>query len=189
MIPLTIEPLTKHRLPDYLALFDHMVFKDNPEWSICYCYDYHFTGDVATCTRESNRAAISDMIRDGRHTGYLAYHNGQVIGWCNANDRSNYARLLKDYDHVDDPNAVVCSVVCFIVHAEYRRQGVAQQLLEHLIRELDGSHFHYIEAYPKSGESSNEGNFKGPLALYQRLGFTIHRSHEDYHVMRKYLTA
>ena len=96
-----IRPLTKDLKDDYLFFFDHMVFKENPDWSICYCYDYHFTGDVATCTRESNRTAVIDLIIENKLTGYLVFENDKPIGWCNANNRLNYQRLLRDYDYIE----------------------------------------------------------------------------------------
>lgn len=34
-------------------------------------------------------------------TGYLVFENDKPIGWCNANNRLNYQRLLKDYDYIE----------------------------------------------------------------------------------------
>lgn len=45
-------------------------------------------------------------------TGYLVFENDKPIGWCNANNRLNYQRLLKDYDYIDNPDDKVCSIVC-----------------------------------------------------------------------------
>jgi len=38
-----IRPLTPDLLDDYLFFFDNIVFKENPDWSVCYCFSYHFT--------------------------------------------------------------------------------------------------------------------------------------------------
>jgi ribosomal protein S18 acetylase RimI-like enzyme len=182
---IAIRPLTKYLKDDYLFFFDNMIFKENPEWSICYCYDYHFTGDVAKCTRESNRSAVINLINENKLTGYLVFENDKPIGWCNANNRLNYQRLLRDYDLIDSPDDKVCSIVCFLIHPDYRRQGIAQKILEKIIKDYSNKDFDYIEAYPRKGELSSEGNFKGPLELYKRFDFKINKEYEDYYVVRK----
>ena len=75
-----------------------MVFDENPDRLKCYCYDYHFLGDVESCTRVQSRSAVMELINTDNLKGYLAFKNEKVIGWCNANDRSNYQRLIRDYD-------------------------------------------------------------------------------------------
>lgn len=45
-----IRPLTKNLQDDCLFLFDNMIHKENPDWSKCYCNDYHFLGDLEMCT-------------------------------------------------------------------------------------------------------------------------------------------
>ena len=180
-----VRPLTKELREAYLSFFDHMVFEENPDRAKCYCYDYHFTGDVESCTREMSRAAVKELIGEGGLTGYLAFSGDVPVGWCNANDRSNYQRLLKDYDYVDDPEARVCSIVCFLIHPDHRRQGIAQQLLEQVIEDRSTGGYDYLEAYPRKGNASEEGGFKGPLALYQRHGFKVHKENDDHYVVRR----
>lgn len=182
-----IKPLTKDLKDDYLFFFDNMIFEENPDWSICYCYDYHFLGDIATCTRESNRSAVADLIHENKQTGYLVYKDDKPIGWCNANNRSNYQRLLRDYDLVDNPDDKVCSVVCFLIHPDFRGQGIARRILERIIEDYSHTDYDYIEAYPKKAERSCAGNFKGPLGLYKRYNFEINKEYDDYYVVRKKL--
>ena len=45
--------------------------------------------------------------------------------------------------------------------------------------------FDFFEAYPKKVSTSCEGNFKGPLELYKKLGFSFIREDGNYLVMRK----
>jgi len=180
-----IKRLTKDRKDDYLFFFDRIIFDENPDRSKCYCYDYHFLGDVDTCTREQSRSAVINLIEQNKLRGYLVFDNDQPIGWCNVNDRSNYQRLLRDYDYVDNPDDKVCSIVCFLIHPDYRRQGIAQRILEKIITDYSNTDYDYFEAYPKKEASSCEGNFKGPLALYQRNGFKINKEDGNYYVVRK----
>ena len=180
-----IKRLTKDRKDDYLFFFDRIIFDENPDRSKCYCYDYHFLGDVDTCTREQSRSAVINLIEQNKLRGYLVFDNDQPIGWCNVNDRSNYQRLLRDHDYVDNPDDKVCSIVCFLIHPDYRRQGIAQRILEKIITDYSNTDYDYFEAYPKKEASSSEGNFKGPLALYQRNGFKINKEDGNYYVVRK----
>lgn len=181
-----IKPLSKEFKEDYLHLFDTMIHKENPEWSICYCNDYHFLGDVETCTRDMSRDMIINRIDESELQGYLVFENKQAVGWCNANNRQNYQRLLRDYDVVDNADDKVCSVVCFLIHPNFRRQGISGKLLERVIEDCSNKDYDFIEAYPRKG-ASNESNFKGPIELYKRHGFEEHKEHKDFYAMRRYL--
>ncbi len=180
-----IRPLTKDLKDDYLFFFDNIIFTDNPDRSKCYCYDYHFLGDVETCTRETSRSAVIKLINENKLTGYLVFDKDKPIGWCNANNRLNYARLLRDYPHIGNHDDKVCSIVCFLIHPDYRRQGIARQILDTIIIDYSNRGFDYFEAYPKKDELSCEGNFKGPFELYSKYDFKIFKEYDDYYVMRK----
>ncbi|MCT4623815.1 MAG: GNAT family N-acetyltransferase [Schleiferiaceae bacterium] len=182
-----IRPLSKALKNDYLNFFDHMVFEENPDRSKCYCCDYHFLGDAESCTREISRPFVANLIDENKFAGYLVFDNDEPIAWCNANNRSNYQRLLRDFDLVDNPDDVVCSIVCFLVHPDYRRLGIAQKILEKIIEDSTAQQYDYVEAYPRKGELTSEGNFKGPLELYKRMDFIMHKEHNNYYVMRKSL--
>jgi ribosomal protein S18 acetylase RimI-like enzyme len=184
-VDIEIRPLTKDLKKDYLFFFDNIVFEDNPDRFKCYCYDYHFLGDVETCTREMSRSSVINLIDESKLRGYLAYDKDKPVGWCNANNRSNYERLLRDYDYVDNPDDKVCSIVCFLIHPDYRRQGIAQGLLDKIIMDYSNTDYDYFEAYPKKEELSCEGNFKGPLGLYKRYDFKINKEYDSYYVVRR----
>lgn len=181
-----IKPMTKELINEYLFLFDNMIHKENPEWSKCYCNDYHFLGDVETCTRDMSRSLIINRINKNELRGYLVFENDKPIGWCNANDRLNYQRLLRDYDLIDNPNDKVCSVVCFLIHPDYRRKGISQKIIEQIISDYSNTDYDYIESYPKKGKSS-ASDFKGPVELYKRNDFKIDKVYDEYYVMRKKL--
>ena len=180
-----IKPLTNTLKDDYLFFFDNIVFDENPDRSKCYCYDCHFLGDVESCTREESRTDVIDLITENKLTGYLAYHNGKSVGWGNANNRSNYQRLLRDYDYVDNLDDKVCSIVCFLIDHDYRRKGIAKKILERIIADYSSKDYDYLEAYPKKDEMSCEVNFKGPLDLYKRYDFQIQKEYDNYYVIRK----
>ena len=179
-----IRALTKDLKDDYLYLFDNMIHKENPDWSKCYCNDYHFLGDVESCTRENSREMIIDRINENELQGYLVYKEDKPIGWCNVNNRLNYQRLLRDYELIDNPDDKICSVVCFLIHPDYRRKGITQKIIERVISDYSNTDYDYIESYPKKGDS-NASNFKGPMELYKRNNFKICKEYDSYYIMRK----
>lgn len=172
-----IKPLTKELKDDYLDLFDNMPYKENPDWSKCYCNDYHFLGDVESCTHENSRELIIERINKSELQGYLVFAMDKPVGWCNVNNRMNYQRLLRDYDLVDNPDGKVCSVVCFLIHPDYRRQGISQMILDRVISDYARLDYDYIESYPKRGDA-NESLFNEPLELYTRNNFEVCREYE-----------
>jgi ribosomal protein S18 acetylase RimI-like enzyme len=184
---ITIKPLTPDLLKDYLYFFDHTTFCENPDWSICYCFSYHFTGTKEQWNKDENRSSVIKYINERRMSGYLAFSGEKPVGWCNANNRLNYERLVKNFDLIDNPEDKVCSIVCFLVNADSRRQGIAQGILEKICQDCSDQGFDYIEAYPGKGKLSSEGHFKGPLELYEKFGFKIIKELNDFFVVRKNL--
>ncbi|WP_366521734.1 GNAT family N-acetyltransferase [uncultured Proteiniphilum sp.] len=120
-------------------------------------------------------------------TGYLTYYEDKPVGWCNANNRLNYQRLLKYYDLIDNPHDKVCSIVCFLIHPDYRREGIAKKILERICKDYSMQDYDYIEAYPGKGDLSCEGHYRGPLELYGKYDFKIKKEYDDYYVVRKEL--
>ena len=135
------------------------------------------------------------MVKEGRIRGYLAFDNGIVVGWCNANDRMNYYRVGEfDLDHVpEDRVPSDCqregqkkSIVCFEISPEYRGKGIATQLLNRVCADARAEGYEYVEAYP-SDQEQNSLAFTGPVRLYEKAGFTESSRTGSTIVMRKRL--
>ncbi|HCA30723.1 MAG: GNAT family N-acetyltransferase [Eubacteriales bacterium] len=132
-----IRPLSLELLDDYLHFFDNVAFADHPEWSQCYCLAFHF--EPAWDTEDANhenpwRERAIKFVREGRLQGYLVYADGAVVGWCNTNDKTNYAALKHEiYENSD--NKKVKSVVCFLVASDMRGKGFATKMLERVCAE------------------------------------------------------
>ena len=184
---ISIKPLSPDLADDFLFFFDTIVFTENPDWSVCYCYSFHFTGTAEQWNKEQNRSSAINFINEGKMTGYLAYSDGKPVGWCNANNRLNYQRLLKYYDLTDGSKDKVCSIVCFLISPDYRRKGIAQKMLEQITYDYTARGYDYLEAYPGKGDLSCEGHYKGPLDLYMKFDFKKVKEHADYYVVRKKL--
>ncbi len=186
---LDIRPLESGNLGEFLAFFESVDFRDHPDWSACYCYSYHFTGTAEQWEKENNRRTVRELVRERKMKGYMAYHKGKPVGWCNANNRLNYQRLTKLYDLEDIEHPKTCAIVCFLIHHEYRRRGITRQLLQHIIDDYTALGYDYIEAYPRKSAESAEEHYKGYLELYLENGFrVVKESGEHFHV-RKFLSG
>ncbi len=84
---ISIKHLSAGLLDDFLFFFDNIVFTENPDWSRCYCYSFHFVGTDDQWNRDDNRSAVIKLIKENKMTGYLAYFDNEPVGWCNANNR------------------------------------------------------------------------------------------------------
>jgi len=182
-----IKKLTSDLKEDYLSFFESVEFSEHPHWADCYCYSFHFTGRTEEWQRDRNRSCVSDMIDKGSMKGYLAYHKGRVVGWCNANNRLNYQLLTQTYELKDPDHTKICSIVCFLVHQDFRRQGIMQLLLEKIVNDYSSLQYDYLEAYPRSEETSTEKLYRGPLDFYTSNGFELIREGENLHTVRRKL--
>ncbi len=170
MKEIEIRELTPSRRADYLAFFDHDAFADNPRWASCYCFFNHAPHESEDWTKRNaaqNRAAVTALIDSGRMHGYLAYAEGRMIGWCNANLRSSYTTLDDDAEGAES----VGSIVCFIVAQPYRGRGVASRLLEAACEGLRARGVAVVEAYPRREAAGEAANYHGPLSMYLDAGF------------------
>ena len=188
---LTIHRLTPERLGDYLAFFDGDAFMDNPQWSSCYCLYYQHDGDDwEERNREQNRAGKAELIRQGKAHGLLAYLDGRPVAWCHAAPKSTLPRIANDEDLKSADDQTLGAIVCFVVAAPYRRQGLASKLLEAACKELRSLGMSQVEAYPPAASSMSEArSYHGPLEMYLDAGFSKLRDVDGYAVVRRSLTG
>lgn len=187
MNDLEIHRLTPERAADFFAFFDRRAFEDNPDWDGCYCVFYHHDGSESEWverTKEENREFAVQLIEEGVLSGFLAYRDGEPVGWCNVNEKRRFS-LDKNRPRVaSSEDDEVVAIVCFMVYHRNRRQGVSSALLEKVVKTYRaGGGNRIIEAYPL-----NEGvrgiHYHGPLGMYLKHGFRVHKKLETYSVVR-----
>ena len=185
--PIDVKPVTDARIDDWLQLFDHDGFVDNPDWASCYCLDPHRVSDDDEPLWTEARRAMIDRLHEGTTEGYLAYVGGAPAGWVNASKRSDSVKYSQVDPEGPPPESVV-SVSCFVISPPYRRHGVAEALLDRVISDAGDRGVSSIEAYPKPGLADTDaGNFRGAMSMYERRGFEQIESHDRFVVMRKTL--
>ncbi|MCL2508442.1 MAG: GNAT family N-acetyltransferase [Oscillospiraceae bacterium] len=184
-----IRKLSTDLLDDWLYYFDHVAFTDNKEWSCCYCIHYHwkqaFEDEWKKTGTADLRGCAVKLINEGIMQGYLAYHGGQVVGWCNANDKQVYDTVhAKIYRDKQGEGKKIKAIVCFIVAPDMRGQGIASRLLERVCGDAADESYDYLEAYPNHGGADRD--YHGPLSMYGKNGFGVHCDSDGYTVVRKY---
>jgi len=184
--------LTPEKLDDYLYFFENVAHTDNKEWDRCYCVN--FCGD--------NNLEIAELLRDPeiRRTyanenliqGYLAYYDGQVIGWCNTNNKKDclgcfgWQLILGETQAVEESISVK-SVFCFTVAPAMRGNHIATALLERVIQDARKEGYDYIESYPNKSKCDLYYDFVGPIGLYKKFAFTLFGETEKRLIFRKRL--
>lgn len=196
MKKIDIFKLTPDRLNDYLYFFENVAHTDNKEWDRCYCLNFCSDNniEIADLLRDANqrREYAIKYVNEGIVQGYLAYYEGQVIGWCNTNDRAACLRcfgwqIISGKSRTIEDSKKIKSIFCFTVAPAMRGKHVASALLEQVIQDAYKDGYDSIESYPNKTESDMYYNFVGPLELYNKFGFEKYGETENRLVLRKRL--
>ncbi len=186
--------LTKELLADWLSFFDNDAFTDNDAWCGCYCMCYHWNQKLnkrrpwncdERCAKY-NRKQATKFIKKGYMQGYLAYADGKVVGWCNANDKTAYDNVNFNFAKtVPDNGEKIKSIVCFSIAPEYRGRNVASELLEYVCEDAKFNGYDFVEAYPFAKNEHHA--YHGPVSMYKKNGFVACNKIEGCVIYRKYL--
>ena len=195
-----VKKLTVELLNDWLVYFDNSAFSDDDDWPGCYCMHFHWNEGLDNRNdwdktleqvyrktgKADNRGRAIRLIKNGTMQGYLAYHAGKVVGWCNANNKNKYNTVLNSFFSNMEDAPKVKSIVCFCIAREMRNKGIATRLLEKVCEDAADEGYEYVEVYPYSHGQNND--FHGPLVMYEKMGFIksgLYR--DDCFIMRKNL--
>lgn len=194
---LEIVRLAPEYTEDYLYFFEHVAHTDNKAWDRCYCLNYCAADNEEDAKTkffdpEARREYAIRYIAAGVLQGYLAYWDGQVVGWCNANVRNDCLRcfgrrFIYGRTVPEEESGHIKSVFCFTVAPAYRGRHVATALLERVIADARAEGFAAVEAYPERKEMDIYYSYSGHRGLYDKLGFVQWGETEYRHIMRRTL--
>lgn len=188
--------LTPERLDDYLYFFENVAHTDNKEWDRCYCVNFcsDNNAEIAGLLRDAEirRTYAIKYVNESLLQGYLAYYDGQVVGWCNTNDKKDCLecfgwQIISGGTKVIDESTRVKAVFCFTVAPAMRGKHIATALLERVIQDACKDGYDYIESYPNKTACDTYYNFVGPIELYKKFGFAQLGETENRLIFRKKL--
>lgn len=197
-----IKKLTPDLAEDYVRFFDVTPHSERPDEDECKCYCVWWCKDDQNdevfnkflSSPEQRRNYAKQSIENGNIQGYLAYCEGQVVGWCNANTKSDclkcfcWRRFMVTMSAEEStPDIQIKSVFCFLVSPDFRRKGITKMLLECVCRDAARDGFDYVEAYPMKSFLNEAEDFMGPTELFSKNGFTVYHEAKDKMIMRKEL--
>ena len=172
---LSIEPLTPERWPDLEAIF---MARGCSVARQCWCMYYRHSGaqpapPCGLSRAEVNRRALRELVDTGVPTGLIAYRDGAPVGWVSMGPREDYAKLGRSpvMKPVDDQP--VWAIVCFVVPAEHRGQGVARALLDGAIDHARRRGVRLLEGYPvdRTDRSADQDLWFGAKSMFDAAGF------------------
>jgi ribosomal protein S18 acetylase RimI-like enzyme len=122
---------------------------------------------------QANRAGLRALIDAGARPGLIGYHGKVPVGWVAIGPREDYAKLERSPVMKPVDEKPVWSIVCFVVPAEYRGQGVARALLAGAVAYARERGATLVEAYPvdKPARTNDEYMWFGAKSMYDRAGF------------------
>lgn len=183
---------------EYINFFENRGLIDGDINKGCYCVWHHWTDkhehERSELPKEERpfvkRNYAITLIRECRLNGFVAYHDGKIVGFCNADNKENYFRLSKSSNPdswigINDDDKVL-SIVCYVVDVSMRGKGVATALLDGVCKYAVENGFNYIEAYPAQG-LFNANHCGGPFSMYEKLNFIILDNQETERIARKKL--
>jgi GNAT superfamily N-acetyltransferase len=128
----------------------------------------------ADCTRaQANRARFKALVDAGEFTGLVGYRGSTPVGWVSFGPREVFRKLARSpvMKPVDD--LPVWSVICFVVPARYRGQGVAHALLRQAVVYAKTHGACMLEGYPfdRQSRASDESMWFGAKSMFDAAGF------------------
>ncbi|MBD8044934.1 GNAT family N-acetyltransferase [Arthrobacter sp. Sa2BUA2] len=166
-----VHPATVDRFDDLTAILS----PQNPAAAACWCLSYRIPPqEFRALTGEERPARLRRYAEDGVPPGVIAYVDGEPAGWCSVSPRASHSRLAhsQTIPAVDDVPA--WSVVCLVIRPEFRRRGMAHQLLGGAVSYARSQGAPVLEAYPidPQGERISAAfAYTGTTELFEAAGF------------------
>lgn len=170
-----VHPLTPARWPDVEAVFQA---RGCAQARNCWCMYYRESGTApprppGQTLGQARRAALKALVDAGRPVGLIGYRGKQPVGWVSLGPRPDYAKLQRSPVMKPVDAQPVWSIVCFVVPAEFRGQGVARELLAAAVAWAKRQGVKLLEAYPvdKPGRAGDDTMWFGAKSMFDAAGF------------------
>jgi GNAT superfamily N-acetyltransferase len=166
---LEIVPATLDRWSDVTQLLDDAGEKG------CWCQAWRGLDAKALSGGKSRPALLRQQMKGGPPPpGYLAYLDGQPVGWVGVGLRTETPRLVNSRKIPAIDDMPVWSIGCFRIRPGYRRRGIAKALLDGVVEAARRAGAPGVEAYPIDPEGRRVevgAGFVGIASMFDGAGF------------------
>jgi GNAT superfamily N-acetyltransferase len=175
---LKVERMSNERRSDFFKVH----CKENGEgWCNCVAWSVPTWDGWGERTAEQNLTLRTELFDRGEFDGYLLYHSGEPVGWCQSGPRDRLSKLAQQYRL--EPSPGTWAITCFVLGPKSRGKGFAQLFLKEVVADLFRSGVKHIQGFPKIGEQLDAGEtWTGTKRMFETAGFTVERPHERFPV-------
>ena len=137
--------------------------------------------------RSRSKQALKALASHDPPPGLIGYRGKTPVGWVSLGPRQDFAKLARSVVMKAVDDKPVWSVICFVVPSEFRRQGVARELLAGAVAYAKKRGVTLLEAYPvdKADPAAADASWFGSKSMYDEAGFVeVARRRSDRPVVR-----
>lgn len=168
----TTHPVTPDRFEDFADIV-------NPSRRVraCWCVAPRLRARDVRELGDGDRESAMRALCAQQPPGVVTYTDGEPVGWCNLGPRAAIPRLVDSrvIRPVDD--VPVWSIVCLVVRAGHRRQGITAHLIDGAVAWARSEGAPAIEAYPVEPPERSRMDtarlFVGTRSMFARAGFDV----------------
>jgi len=188
--PLVFRTLTPSRWTDFETVFRA---RGCSVARGCWCVFYRVSGDTlpepaaGTSRAERNRLWMKSRVDAGEFIGLIAYRGRTPVGWISFGPRAAFRKLERSQVMKAVDERPVWSVICFVVPAALRGQGIARALLAAAIEYARKKRAQTLEAYPvdRATRGPDDALWFGTRTMFEDAGFVeVARRRPERPVMR-----
>ena len=162
-------PVTSERFEDFAD-----VVNPNRRATHCWCLSHRLrAAEIEELGSGSREDAARALCARTVPPGVVTYRDGVPVGWCNIGARSDIPRLVHSSRIRPVDDVPVWSIVCVVVRAGHRRQGVTRHLVEGAVEFARSNGAPAVEAYPADPDGRMDVTmaFVGTRSMFARAGF------------------
>ncbi|MFZ5893998.1 MAG: GNAT family N-acetyltransferase [Myxococcota bacterium] len=163
----------------------------------CHCRYWHFAGDknawldrCFNAPSENARELREDLERSGELSAVVARDDHGIHGWLKITPAERVEKLYQQRLYRGLPcfageRSGTFTVGCVLVEPDFRRRGVARELLSAAVDLAKQAGARRIEAFPRRGEHLGDPElWMGPYSSFERAGFRVVNEFAPYPVLR-----
>lgn len=164
-------PVTPDRFDDFADVINRTRRETH-----CWCLSHRLQPQQIDELGQGSREQAARALCEREHPpGVVAYRDGTPVGWCSINPRADTPRLVRSKLIRPLDDLPVWSIVCVVVRAGHRKQGVAGQVIQGAVDYAAANNAPAVEAYPVDppGRMDLTMAFVGTRKMFEAVGFEV----------------